>query len=87
MCRALALAIEADASAPSLTLHVSGPAAGGLPHRRGGGGLAEFARALDMCRDGTALVSWAVECTSGAEIRVRRRPPAAACAPRTRAAA
>ena len=39
--------------------------------------LAEFARALDMCREGTALVSWALECPWGAEIRVSRRPAAA----------
>lgn len=37
------------------------------------GGLAEFARALDMCREGTALVSWTIECPWGAEIRVSRR--------------
>ncbi len=41
------------------------------------GRLADFARALDMCREGTALVSWALECPWGAEIRVSRRPGAA----------
>lgn len=46
-----------------------------------GGGLAEFARALDMCREGTALVSWAIECPWGGEIRVSRRPAAVAPAP------
>lgn len=43
-----------------------------------GGGLADFARALDMCREGTALVSWAIECPWGGEIRVSRRLAAAA---------
>lgn len=38
------------------------------------GGLARFARALDMCREGTALVSWAIECPWGAEIRVTGAP-------------
>ena len=54
-----------------------------------GGSLAEFARALDMCREGTALVSWAIECPWGAEIRVSRRPAdvAAASAVRLRGAA
>lgn len=41
-----------------------------------GGGLGEFARALDMCRAGTALVSWVIECPWGAEIRVTRRSAA-----------
>lgn len=42
------------------------------------GGLAEFARALDMCEEGTALVSWTIECPWGAEIRVARRSGLAA---------
>jgi len=40
------------------------------------GGLVGFAQALDMCRDGTALVSWAVACPWGAEVRITRRATA-----------
>ena len=71
VCRGLALAIEpASSSGLSLSVHV--PAA-----RReataSATGLADFARALDMCREGAALVSWSIECPWGAEIRVTRR--------------
>lgn len=61
-------------SSLSLTLHVpDGPRV--RPAAPAAGRLAEFARALEMCRTGTALVSWVVECPWGAEIRVgvRRR--------------
>lgn len=44
--------------------------------------LARFARALDMCREGTALVSWAVDCPWGGEIRVSGAPRPAARAVR-----
>ncbi len=37
------------------------------------GGLASLARALDMCREGGALASWAVGCPGGGEIRVVSR--------------
>jgi len=37
------------------------------------GGLEEFARVLDMCEEGTALVSWTIACPWGAEIRVTRQ--------------
>jgi len=40
--------------------------------------LAAFAQALDMCRDGTALVSWSIACPWTGAIRVTRRPAAVA---------
>ena len=43
------------------------------------GGLVAFARALDMCREGAALASWAVACPGGGEIRVRSRSRSVAC--------
>lgn len=44
------------------------------------GGLGALARALDMCREGVALASWAVGCPGGGEIRVVSRRP---CQPGT----
>lgn len=37
------------------------------------GGLLALARALDMCREGPALASWAVSCPGGGEVRIGRR--------------
>ncbi len=65
-------------SSLALTMHFPEASRPSVPSIHAAGRLAEFARALDMCRDGTALVSWAIECPWGAEIRVsRRREPAA----------
>lgn len=58
----------------ALSLHLADAGRGGRPGSR----LAEFARALEMCRTGTALVSWALECPWGAEVRVERVADAAA---------
>lgn len=67
-----------DTSSLALTMHLPGASRPCLQAVHPAGRLAEFARALDMCRDGTALVSWVIECPWGAEIRVsRRREPAA----------
>lgn len=90
VCRGLAVAVEADASSLALTLHVPGSQWPRLAAPPADGGLAQFARALDMCHEGTALVAWTVACPSGMEIRVgRRAAPAArpAATARSRAAA
>lgn len=85
LVRGLSLAIEPAAASLSLTLHFPDARRPGLVTLPAAGRLAEFARALDMCRDGTALVSWAIECPWGAEIRVsRRREPAARVVPAVR---
>jgi len=65
----------------SLSLRFPEPARLRVVMPAASGRLAEFARALDMCREGTALVSWALECPWGAEIRVSRRPADAGRAP------
>lgn len=39
------------------------------------GGIGDLARALDMCREGDALASWAVGCPGGGEIRIVSRRP------------
>lgn len=83
-------AAAATPSASPASLRLSVHPADVLRPRLAGGptvaeGLARFARALDMCRDGTALVSWAVECPWGAVIRVSRVPrPAARAVPAAR---
>lgn len=64
----------ASSTGPALSLSLRFPEIR-LPRIAGldaDGGLAEFARALDMCLEGTALVSWTIECPWGAEIRVAR---------------
>jgi hypothetical protein len=51
------------------------------------GGLSGLARALDMCREGGALASWAVGCPGGGEVRITSRKSGQAAAPVWRGAA
>lgn len=74
LCRALALALE-PAAAGALTITVEFPphyaaAASEPPPDDGRGRLSAFARALTICRDGGALVSWGLHCPWGGRIRV-----------------
>lgn len=39
------------------------------------GGIGALARALDICREGAALASWAVGCPGGGEFRIVSRKP------------
>jgi len=75
LCRALAMLLVAGHDT-DLELDLRGPATGRVrprePRRRGSG-VAEFARAMKMCRDGTALVSWALDCPWPGAVRVSRR--------------
>jgi hypothetical protein len=93
LCRGLAVALEpaarvacggtsgghcrgADEPQLSIVFHatgVGGPRAADAP-----GSVSAFARALAMCREGTALLSWSLACPWGGEIRVQGRPAAAA---------
>lgn len=80
---------RATRATPSAGLALSLQLADARHGARPGSRLAEFARALEMCREGTALVSWALECPWGAELRVERVADAAgrtAVAPRREAA-
>jgi hypothetical protein len=53
----------------------------------GVGGLGALARALDMCREGGALASWAVGCPGGGEVRIVSRLPRGAATSLLRGAA
>ena len=74
LCRGLAIAIE-PGQAAALSLDVHAPP---LPHAvpAPAGRLAAFARALDMCGPGGALVSWTLDCPGGMEVRIMRRTAA-----------
>ena len=75
-CRAVALAVETGGRA-ELSLGIrfpKTPAEAAVAD----GQLAAFARALDMCGPGGALVAWTLACPWGAEVRVARRQPTAA---------
>lgn len=79
LVRALAMAIEPGDAAPlSIDIRPSVPAGETPPP----GSLAAFARALDMCGPGGALAAWTLACPWAAEVRIMRRRPAAATAPR-----
>ena len=83
VCESLAMLVVPDASS---TLAIEF-----LPHEPAYAdappvGLAEFARALDMCRTGTALVSWSLACPWAGAIRVTRRHRGATATPRGRPA-
>lgn len=75
LCRALAMLLVAGHDT-DLELDLRGPAAGRVrprePRRRGGS-VAEFAQAMTMCRAGTALVSWALDCPWPGAVRVSRQ--------------
>ena len=81
ICRALAVALEPGADAPlTLTLRTPPPGAAvdaapldAPPSSQ----LAEFAQALAMCGEGGALISWALVCPWGAEVRIGRSRRAA----------
>lgn len=71
VCRALAIAIEPGCAAP-LTLAMHFPTTP-LPAPSAAGSLAAFARALEMCGPGGALVSWTLAAPWGAEVRIMRQ--------------
>ncbi len=80
LCRAMALAlsgIDEDATATTPTLTVRIPAGHEAIADADGGEavrLDAFARAVVMCAEGEAIVSWAFSAPGGVEIRVGRRP-------------
>jgi hypothetical protein len=78
LCRALAVALEPNAGAAvSLMIH-SPPNEDRAPAATDPrGDLVAFSRALTMCAEGAALVSWSVACPWGAEVRVVRGAAAA----------
>mgnify|MGYP006281418755 FL=1 len=75
LCRALAIAIEPGCVAP-LTLAVHFPTTS-WPAPSSTGSLAGFARALEMCGPGGALLSWTLAAPWGAEVRIMRQRTAA----------
>lgn len=82
VCRALAFALTAadgafTATLPTLAVRMpTGPRIARLADEAESGGLTDFARALEMCAVGGALVSWAFTAPGGAEIRVGGRTAA-----------
>jgi hypothetical protein len=75
LCRALAVLLMAGAEG-DLEIDLRGPGvARPRPREAAGttGRLTEFARAVTMCRQGTALESWALDCPWPGVIRVARR--------------
>lgn len=82
VCRGLAFALTAadgafTATLPTLAVRMPrGPQIASLADEAEPGGLADFARALEMCAAGGALVSWAFTAPGGAEIRVGGRTAA-----------
>jgi hypothetical protein len=75
LCRALAVLLMASGEG-DLEIDLRGPgAARPRPREAAGrtGRLTEFARAVTMCRQGTALESWALDCPWPGVIRVARR--------------
>lgn len=88
VCRALALLLVAG-SETDLELDLRGPGlARPRPRDAAGraGRLADFARAVTMCREGTVLESWALDCPWPGMIRVARRRARAAWSGRREAA-
>ena len=71
LCRALAIAIEPGCAA-ALSLAVHFPTTP-VPAAAAAGDLAAFARALEMCGPGGALISWTLASPWGAEVRITRR--------------
>jgi hypothetical protein len=83
VCESLAMLVVPD---PTTTLAIEF-----LPHETPvddlpPAGIAECARALDICRAGIALESWSLACPWAGAIRVTRRHRGAASAPRGRPA-
>jgi hypothetical protein len=75
LCRALAMLLVAGGE-HDLEIDLRGPGAARPRPREAAerrGQLTEFARAVTMCRQGTALESWALECPWSGVIRVARR--------------
>jgi hypothetical protein len=74
VCRALAIALEPRSEAGvTLSLHFPADASGiDGPDADVGGQIRAFGQALEMCGAGGALVSWALSCPWGAEVRVNR---------------
>jgi hypothetical protein len=102
LCRGLAVALEPAARTacggnsgghcrvavePQLSIVFHATGVGGPRVPVAPGSVSAFARALAMCQEGTALLSWSLPCPWGGEIRVQGRPAAASPGIRRREAA
>jgi len=77
VCRSLAMFVVPDAAVDEAALTIEWLADVAEPVDATPTSLADFARALEMCHDGTALVSWSIACPWTGRIRVARRDVAA----------